>query len=46
MKKDFIESTEKEVSKSTIRCTLYEMTYHSRTAHRKPHISEPNQKIY
>ncbi|GES94162.1 IS630 family transposase [Rhizophagus clarus] len=45
MQKDFIESTGKEVSKSTVRRTLYEMGYHSRTALRKPLISEPNRKI-
>ncbi|GBC04740.1 hypothetical protein RclHR1_05840001 [Rhizophagus clarus] len=46
MQKDFIESTGKEVSKSTVRRTLYEMGYHSRTALRKPLISEPNRKIH
>src|SRR5437764_6127149 len=32
IKKDFIESSGKKVSKSTIKRTLYEMEYHSRTA--------------
>ena len=32
VKKDFIESSGKEVSKCTIKRTLYEMGYHSRTA--------------
>jgi len=45
IQKEFIESTGKEVSKCTVRRTLYEMGYHSRTALRKPHISEPNRKI-
>src|SRR5581483_11071071 len=45
IQKDFIESSGKEVSKSTIRRTLYEMGYHSRTALRKPHVSEPNRII-
>jgi transposase len=45
MQKEFIESTGKEVSKSTVRRTLYEMGYHSRAALRKPLISEPNRLI-
>jgi len=45
VKKDFIESSGKEVSKSTIKRALYKMGYHSRTALRKPHISEPNRKV-
>ncbi|GBC34519.2 IS630 family transposase [Rhizophagus irregularis DAOM 181602=DAOM 197198] len=45
MQKEFIESTGKEVSKSTVKRTLYEMGYHSRAALSKPLISESNRLI-
>ncbi|CAB5375941.1 unnamed protein product [Rhizophagus irregularis] len=45
MQKEFIESTGKEVSKSTVKRTLYEIGYHSHAALSKPLISEPNRLI-
>ena len=43
--KIFAESTGKVVCKNTIKKTLYEMGYNSRTALRKPLISENNRKV-
>ena len=41
----FNESTENKISKRIVKCSLYELGYHSHTALRKLLISESNQKI-
>ena len=41
----FIESTEKVVYRRTMQEILYELGYNSRTALRKPNVSENNRKI-
>jgi transposase len=43
--KTFAESTGKVICKNTMKSTLYEMGYNSRTALRKPNVSERNRKI-
>lgn len=43
--KIFLESTGNDVCKRTIKKTLYEMGYNSRTALRKPNVSERNRII-
>lgn len=45
LQENFNECTGNEVSKNTLKRTLYEMGYHSRTALRKPNISEKNRIV-
>ena len=45
IRKIFIESTGKNISRCTIQWTLYEIGYNSCIAPRKPCIGEHNQKI-